>query len=1256
MKRIRLFICVLPLIVVSCSSINNRDTLADLRYMRIEIREEKIEGGLEKAMARYQRFLEETPDSALTPEAIRRLADLKIENEYGTLTTGAESAEQAPALPVPDHSTNPEVAPVAGTSSDTNVTVQNESDADFEKRATLSQPVEGMGAAADKPFKGGDDLERAGAREAIALYKKLLNDYPLYERNDQVLYQMSRAYEELGQIKEAMSIMDRIVRDFPRSRYFDEVQFRRAEYFFAHKRYLDAEDAYASIVKTGVSSSFYELALYKLGWTFYKQELYEDALHRFIALLDFKVSTGYDFEQTEDEQERKRAEDTFRVISLSFSVLGGADSVVEYFSQKGKRSYEDIVYSNLGEFYFDKRRYADAAATYNAFVDRNPFHKAAPNFHMRIIEIQAAGGFPSLVLESKKKFASTYGLKAEYWQYFDPNERPDVLGFLKTNLTDLANHYHACYQDPRQSEGKPANFEEAMRWYREFLASFPMEAESPVINYQLADLLLENRSFGAAAIEFEKTAYDYPLHEKSSQAGYAAVATFREQLGAASPGEEDEIKREVVRSSLKFADTFHEHEKAAIVLGAAADDLYGMKEYEQALTVANRLLEAFPGAEADVVRDAWLVIGHSSYELSRYDEAESAYLKVLALLPEGDETRDDLIDNLAASIYKQGEQANAAQDYRAAADHFLRVGLIAPTSKIRPNAEYDAAAALIQLKDWDTAASVLAGFRINFPGNPLQPEVTKKIAYVYKENNQLSLAANEYERIERESQDDEIRRDALLVAADLHEKDGNSLRALEVYRRYVDYFPQPVEPNLETRSKIAGILKAQNDHQSYLAELESIVAIDASAGSERTPRTLYLAGQAALVLAEREFDAFVAVELVQPFDENLQKKRELMKKATQKFSDLIKYEIGEITAAATFYLAEIYAHFSKALMTSERPEGLSPMEREQYELAIEEQAYPFEEKAIQVHENNLNLVSRGVYNKWVEKSLQKLAEFVPARYDKPEETSGIISSLETYIFAIERPEAAKSVVAKTDKSDTVEPARVEVPANTEAETAESAPVEEPAVMEPEVSGNVQVEEPAVDRSETEEVIQLEEHALTDNETGEPVQTEGPAVMEPDASESAQVDEPADAENIRINKDAIAGEATDPSTVEEPANTEAETAESAPMKEPAVTEPKDAGGVQFEEPAAREAEPMEPAYAEEPVVGTPGTEKTIQGEEPALTEHETGEPVQTEDPAVMQPEDRESSYSDEPVSVSKTDKATNVVKVKNETDKLLNATK
>ena len=104
--------------------------------------------------------------------------------------------------------------------------------------------------------------------------------------------------------------------------------------------------------------------------------------------------------------------------------------------------------------------------------------------------------------------------------------------------------------------------------------------------------------------------------------------------------------------------------------------------------------------------------------------------------------------------------------------------------------------------------------------------------------------------------------------------------------------------------------------------------------------------------------------------------------------------------------------FSKDLKESERPAGLSALEREEYDLAIEDQAYPFEDKAIATHKSNLELISLGVYNEWIDKSLQKLAKFVPARYDKPEEESSIITSPDSYLFAVERPKPSAPQAAE----------------------------------------------------------------------------------------------------------------------------------------------------------------------------------------------------------------------------------------------------
>ena len=46
-----------------------------------------------------------------------------------------------------------------------------------------------------------------------------------------------------------------------------------------------------------------------------------------MALLDYKVSVGYDFDQAHAEEDERRVADTFRVISLSFSNLGGPEAL-----------------------------------------------------------------------------------------------------------------------------------------------------------------------------------------------------------------------------------------------------------------------------------------------------------------------------------------------------------------------------------------------------------------------------------------------------------------------------------------------------------------------------------------------------------------------------------------------------------------------------------------------------------------------------------------------------------------------------------------------------------------------------------------------------------------------------------------------------------------------------------------------------------------------------------------------------------------
>ena len=88
MRRLAISIAIAPVLIAGCAPRVTRPektagTLADLRNVRPDEQDVKVEQGLEQAMQQYRRFLDETPESAMTPEAMRRLADLQIEKQFG---------------------------------------------------------------------------------------------------------------------------------------------------------------------------------------------------------------------------------------------------------------------------------------------------------------------------------------------------------------------------------------------------------------------------------------------------------------------------------------------------------------------------------------------------------------------------------------------------------------------------------------------------------------------------------------------------------------------------------------------------------------------------------------------------------------------------------------------------------------------------------------------------------------------------------------------------------------------------------------------------------------------------------------------------------------------------------------------------------------------------------------------------------------------------------------------------------------------
>ena len=125
------------------------------------------------------------------------------------------------------------------------------------------------------------------------LYRRLLQTYPGFARNDAVLYQLARALDADGQPDESAATLARLVTEHPQSALVDEAWFRRAEALFMAKRWPEAQAAYQSVIQRGPSGAFHEQALYKQGWTLFKQSENEASIGPFLALLDaFELTQG----------------------------------------------------------------------------------------------------------------------------------------------------------------------------------------------------------------------------------------------------------------------------------------------------------------------------------------------------------------------------------------------------------------------------------------------------------------------------------------------------------------------------------------------------------------------------------------------------------------------------------------------------------------------------------------------------------------------------------------------------------------------------------------------------------------------------------------------------------------------------------------------------------------------------------------------------------------------------------------------------
>ena len=816
-----------------------------------------------------------------------------------------------------------------------------------------------------------EKLYQQRLNKTIDLLSTSIRDYPKAKENGILLYQLAKAQSQNNQHRESIQSLVQLAENFPKSPFFIEAQFRIAEDAFSRQDYSAAEYAYSEVIRSPGNIVFYEKALFKRGWSRFKQQYYSDANDDFVEAIQ---NHRFDAEDKMNAAEKEQFSEYFRSLALSFSYLNDPQQLASYFRRLPDFRYTYHTYEVISDLFQKQERYSDAVNTHRQFIKDFPDSESIPYSYLKIIEIWKNSGFNQKIYQAIEDFYVAYNPSSKYW--INQNENSSVNRHIRRALREYVILMTSYYHNRFQTSQAKAEVENAQKWYQRYLKHYEAYAQQDNIYFLYAELLSQLKQQEKAFGYYERAAYDDDLI-LNKEAAYATVLNS-DQLYR-STKQESYLEKHLDYAQ-KFARQFTDDKRTYNVTLHATEIAYQHKYYKQCIELADLAFPKSTGQSSTLLSN---LKAASYFNLKEFKTAEDIYSAILKSSSAGSKQSTELKDKLALSIYRQAEASKKDEDVNRAIHHYARISLIVPSTDTAATGLYDAIALNITHKQWPASVELIERFQKLYPRHARSADVSRKLSLAYLESNQGIKAAREFEKIAQVDSNREVKAAALWQAAELYQEKNKSSEAIKAYKNYTQQPQVPHTQLLEASQRIAQLYASQGDYKSSNIWLYKILKSDGKAlNNVKTDQSRQITSESYLTLARFEKNRFENIRLIKPLKKNLNNKKQAMQSSVQLFAKASLNKIYPIATESTFSIGKIYRDFSKALLTSERPDNLSAEELDQYEILLEDQAFPFEDKAIEFFEINLARIKSGLYNDWIQKSHQQLIELFPVRYNR----------------------------------------------------------------------------------------------------------------------------------------------------------------------------------------------------------------------------------------------------------------------------------
>ena len=340
-------------------------------------------------------------------------------------------------------------------------------------------------------------------RRSIALYKRIVRDFPTYEDLGAVYYMLGYTYtdEQSRHIdaERAEQTYLAMLENVPVSSYRAQAFFRLGDLYFEENQNERALAYYREILQELRARSteellesgqdrIFELALYKYAWATYKIDDLEGAMGLFMELLDWaeekEARTGA---ATDLKPEAAR----YLAISLADKATEIDASPIEYgisvLAQRGERPWSFPVLVELAGILKDQARYEEAITAFVRLQELKPNHPRGPEFQNNVITLylNLVEPDPRAAAQARVVLTENYGLDSQWYDVNKNNKTATSAAteYILEALQSVAFTYHVAAQ---QSED-PNDYLLAARKYIEYLERYPFAKNAYELNYNLAD-------------------------------------------------------------------------------------------------------------------------------------------------------------------------------------------------------------------------------------------------------------------------------------------------------------------------------------------------------------------------------------------------------------------------------------------------------------------------------------------------------------------------------------------------------------------------------------------------------------------------------------------------------------------------------------------------------------------------------------------------------------------------------------------------